>query len=163
MGLYKTTRRLVNNKGTLKCKTTKAILQSKRRDNFTTNGCKNLKQLRNINYTSPPARYRKASKILLPEIYERLGLVFPYNNKIIGKYKETHGIVVMYKGIYYIIVGNEKLYIKLPREISGKVKSYILSGQERQGDIMARATGERNALGEAFKAAGRAGASVINP
>lgn len=163
MGILKTTRRLVNTTGNVKCKTTKAILQSKRREDFNKNGCRNLKQLRNLNYTARPATYRKSSKIFLPEIYERLGLVFPFNNSILGKYSKTPGIVVMYGNLLYIVVGGGKLYIKIPSAVKSKVQSYINNAGGRQIALMERAAGQRQKIGTVATAAGRMAATVVNP
>ena len=163
MGILKTTRRLVNTTGNVKCKTTKAILQSKRREDFNKNGCRNLKQLRNLNYTARPATYRKSSKIFLPEIYERLGLVFPFNNSILKKYSKSPGIVVMYGNLLYIVVGGGKLYIKLPSTIKSELKAYINNAGGRQIALMERAAGERRKIGAVATAAGRMAATVVNP
>jgi len=163
MNIYKTTRRLVNNTGNVKCETTKALLQKKRSKDFIKNGCRNLKQLRNLNYTTRAATYRKSSKIFLPEIYERLGLVFPFKNSILKKYSKSSGIVVMYRNFLYIVVDDGKLYIKLPPAVKSKVQSYINNAGGRQIALMERAAGDRQKIGAVATAVGRMAATVAKP
>ena len=163
MGAFKTTRRLVNNTGNVKCKTTKVIGRPKNRKEFNTNGCRNLKQMRNLNYTAAGATYRKSTKIVLPEIYESLGLVFPHDSSIIGKYSKSPGIVVMSGNLLYIIVGGGKLYIKLPLSVKGRVKSYLGNSKQRQNKLKQRAAGQRKTVGNVATGGGRAIATFISP
>ena len=163
MGVFKTTRRLVNNTGKVKCKTSKVIGRPKSREDFTVRGCNNLKELRNLNHTAEGATYRKSTKIVLPEIYESLGLVFPYDSRIIGKYSKSPGIVVMSGDLLYIIVGGGKLYIKLPLSVKKKVISYLGNSKQRQNKLKQRAAGQRKMIGNVATGVGRAIASFISP
>lgn len=160
MGVLTTTRRLVNNTGNVKCKTQSTMGGPRKRIHNTNGGCNSLNMLYNLNYTEPPAVYKKASKILLPELYAKLGLNFP---TLLNKYSKKSGIVVMSGNHMYIIVGGGDLYIKLPPRSKSNVEAYINSGKAKQNSVKARAVGQRQRARNIATATGRLAGAVVNP
>lgn len=160
MGVLTTTRRLVNNTGNVKCKTRSTMGGKRTKIHNKNGGCNSLNMLRNLNYTEPPAAYKMASKILLPELYGLLGLNFP---TLLNKYSKKSGIVVMSGDHMYIIVGSGNLYIKLPPRSKNMVKAYIRSGKAKQNSVNARAAGQRQRVGNLTTTTGRLVGAVVNP
>lgn len=159
MGILTTTRQLVNNTGNVKCKTQSTMGGPRKRIHNTNGGCNSLNMLYNLNYTEPPATYKKASKILLPELYAKLGLNFP---TLLNKYSKKSGIVVMSGDLMYIHV-DDTLYIILPPRSKNVVKAYINSGKAKQNSVKARAAGQRQRARNMATGVGRLAGAVVNP